>query len=47
MHENKVVISPIDYVIAKPFIGPDPNINKIIEDINVVILASNIAELIF
>ena len=44
---NKVVISPIDNVIAKPFIGPEPNKNKIIEAINVVILASNIVTIIF
>ena len=31
---------PIPRVIAKPFTGPDPNANKIIAAINVVILAS-------
>ena len=39
--ENKVVVIPIPRVIAKPFIGPEPNANSIIAAINVVILASN------
>ena len=33
---------PIDKVTAKPLTGPDPNINNIIEAINVVMFASNI-----
>ena len=44
---NKVVISPIDNVIAKPLTGPEPNKDKIIEAINVVILASNIVTIDF
>ena len=38
--EKSVVTNPIDSVTAKPFTGPDPNINKIIEAINVVMFAS-------
>ena len=30
----------MDKVTANPFIGPDPNINNIIDAINVVIFAS-------
>ena len=45
--ENKVVIKPMDKVTAKPFIGPEPKINKIIEAINVVIFASKIVTIDF
>ena len=45
--ENSVVTNPIDSVTAKPFTGPDPNINKIIEAINVVIFASRIVTIDF
>ena len=38
--ENSVVNNPIDRVTANPFIGPEPNINNIIEAIKVVIFAS-------
>ena len=38
---NNVVIIPIPKVMAKPFTGPEPNANKIIAAINVVIFASN------
>ena len=41
------MINPIDNVTAKPFIGPDPNINKMIEAINVVIFASRIVTIDF
>ncbi len=37
-------IIPIDNVTAKPFIGPVPKINNIIDAINVVIFASKIVE---
>ena len=36
--ENSVVTKPIDNVTAKPFTGPDPNINNINDAINVVML---------
>ena len=35
---NNVVIIPIPKVIAKPFTGPEPNANKIMAAIKVVIL---------
>ena len=35
-------IMPTESVIEKPFTGPDPNMNRIIEAIKVVIFASNI-----
>ena len=44
---NKVVVIPIPKVIAKPFTGPEPKINKIIAAIKVVILASNTVILAF
>ena len=39
---NKEVAIPIKRVVAKPLIGPDPNINKIKAVNPVVIFASNI-----
>jgi hypothetical protein len=40
-------MTPIDNVTAKPFIGPVPKINNIIDAIKVVILASAIVEKAF
>ena len=37
---KSVVVIPIPKVIAKPLTGPDPNANKIIAAINVVMFAS-------
>jgi hypothetical protein len=36
------VIVPIIIIVAKFFIGPEPNCHKIVPTINVVIFASNI-----
>jgi hypothetical protein len=41
--ENSVVKIPTPRVIENPLTGPEPRKNKIIADINVVILASKIA----
>ena len=38
---------PTPSVIAKPFTGPDPRKKSIIADINVVMLASKIADCAF
>ena len=44
---NNVVNKPIESVTAKPFIGPVPNINNIIDAISVVIFASNMVTIDF
>ena len=44
---NNVVTIPIPKVIANPFTGPDPRINKITAAINVVMFASKIVVLDF
>ena len=41
------MIRPIDKVTANPFTGPDPNIKRIIDAINVVIFASRIVTIDF
>ena len=47
MQKIVLLINPIDRVTAKPLIGPEPNINKMIEAINVVIFASKLLLLTF
>ena len=44
MAVNKLEHIPINRVVAKPFIGPVPNVNNTIPAIAVVIFASNIAD---